>query len=77
MFPPRLQHIADSLAELAEAMLRPDELIAHEVNEHPHRQPLRSSRTRRSGAAPRPQHCVSPVAGGRPAPATALAQLRD
>jgi hypothetical protein len=81
MFPPRLQRIADSLAEVAEAMLRPEEPVdrgAADDPPHPHRQPLRSSRTRRAGvSAARPQHCVSPIAGARPAPATALAKLRD
>jgi hypothetical protein len=82
MFPPRLQRIADSLAEVADAMLRPEELLDRVCDDsdpaHPHRQPLRSSRPRRAGvAAARPHHCVSPIAGGRPAPATALAKLRD
>ncbi|HYV15049.1 MAG TPA: hypothetical protein VE972_03425 [Conexibacter sp.] len=82
MFPPRLQHLADSLAELAEALLRPEELLervdAEQHLEHPHRQPLRNPRARRAGvAAARPQHCVSPVGGGRPIASTPLAHLRD
>jgi hypothetical protein len=73
----------DSLAELAEALLRPEELLERvdaerERVEHPHRRPLRNPRARRAGvAAARPQHCVSPVGGGRPVASTPLAQLRD
>jgi hypothetical protein len=45
--------------------VRPDE---HDFRTHPHRQPLRSRRTRRPGTvAARPAHCISPVRAVREA----------
>jgi hypothetical protein len=73
MFPSRFSRLADSVLELADAMLAPD---STPLADHPHRKPLRApgssargrgpfDRRRRPGAiAAPPQPCVTPLARG-------------
>jgi hypothetical protein len=69
MFPSRTpRRLADTLLELADAILRPlpdadgDPARIDGPEPHPHRQPPRIARDRRPGAATTPpQHCLCPL----------------